>query len=226
MSIDNDKRELLKLKQGLIEESEAIDESGYDVVMPDTFIGKLKNFIWHNKPGIIIGIILIAIIAVVCWFFLVAEKPDISIYSAGNYNVTLRQLIESNSEKYCPDFDKNGKVKVSIKQAGNDPVMGFTDLYGEVENGNASIYIGSRDKLTALYEDMKNAKDQEIFASLKEITGEDGYLIDVSKTAFGKDNKLLTIEIYIAVKNTDTDSRKQAMEFVSNLYNGKTYMRD
>lgn len=226
MSIDNDKRELLKLKQGLIEESEAIDESGYDVAMPDTFMGKLKNFLWHNKLGIIIGAVLIIIIAVVCWFFIAYEKPDITIYSAGNYNVTMRQFLESGTEKHCPDFDKNGKVKVSIKQAGNDAVMGFADLYAEVDNGNASVFIGAREKLTSLYADYMKAENREIFADLTEITGTDTYLIDMTNTRFGEDNKLLTTEICIAVKNTDKDSEKQAMEFVSNLYSGKTYLRD
>lgn len=226
MSIDNDKRELLKLKQGLIEESEAIDEGGYEVAMPDTFVGKLKNFLWHNKLAIIVTVLIIAIISVVCWFFLVYEKSDIEIYSAGNYNVTMRQFLESGTEKHCPDFDKNGRVKVSIKQTGNDPVMGFADLYAEVDSGNASIFIGTREKLTELYGDYKKAKNVEIFASLSDITGTETYLLDLTKTVYGEDNKLLTTEIYMAVKNTDKESEKQAMEFVSNLYSGKTYLRD
>ena len=226
MSVDNDKRELLKLKQGLIEESEAIDEGGYDVAMPDTAMGKFKNWLWHNKIVIIIGFIIIAVISVVCWYFFVHEKPDIVIYSAGNYNITLRQYIEGNSEKHCPDYDKNGRVMIRIKQPGNDAVMGFADLYAEVDNGNASIYIGTKEKLATLYKDYKKAKDIEIFADLKDITGSEGYLIDMSQTSFGEEYKLLTTEIFIAVKNTDKDSEKQAMEFVSNLYNGNTYLRD
>lgn len=226
MSIDNDKRELLKLKQGLIDSSESIDESGYGAVMPSTFKEKLINWLWHSKTVIITMLIIISLGFVVWYYFFVAEKSDIEIYSAGNYTVILRQLIEKNGEKYCQDYDKNGKVKISIRQAGEDEVLGYTDLYSQIENGKASIYIGKKDKLTALYDDYINAKNEVIFSDLKEITGEEGYLIDVSKTQFGKDLKLFTTEVFIAVRKDDSESEKQAIEFLSNLYNGKTYLRD
>ncbi len=226
MSVDNDKRELLKLKQGLIEESDAIDEGGYDVAMPDTAMGKFKNWLWYHKLWFIIGFIVLALGFVIWYFFFVSEKPDIRIYSTGNYSTTYRQLLEENTAAFCPDFDKDGKVKVSINQPGDDTVMGFTDLYAEIENGNSSLYIGKKDKLEALYNDFKTAKDKEIFASLKDITGADVYLIDVTKTQFGEDNKLLTTELFIAVKNTDDESEKQAIEFLSNLYNNKKFLRD
>ncbi len=226
MSVDNDKRELLKLKQGLIEESEAIDEGGYDVAMPDTAMGKLKNWLWYHKLWFIIGFTVLALGFVIWYFFFVAEKPDIVIYSTGNYSTTYRQLLEENTAVFCPDFDKNGKIKVSINQPGDDAVMGFTDLYAEIESGKASLYIGKKDKLEALYNDFKTAKDKEIFASLKDIVGADVYLIDVTETQFGEDNKLLTTELFIAVKNTDDENEKQAMEFLSNLYYNKKFLRD
>ncbi len=224
VSADNDKRELLKLKQGLIEQSDSIDEGGYDAVMPQTAGEKIKNWLWYKKGIIGIGVVLIIVVLVVFYFFFVLEKPDITVYSAGNYNTTMRQLLENNMKNYYTDANNDGRVKISINQAGNDPVLGYTDLYNELDSGKAQVYIGTKDKLTSIYEDYQKAENREIFADLSEFTSvPDEYLINIKDTEFGKRYKILSTDIFFAVKNTDDDNEQMGKDFVGNLYYGKIF---
>ena len=81
---DKDRRELLKLKQGLVDEKDSnIKETGYDVRMAQTPGEKTKNFLWYHKVMIVVGILLIALAAVIYAEFFVKKKPDITIYSLG-----------------------------------------------------------------------------------------------------------------------------------------------
>ena len=52
-----ERRELLKMKQGLIEESDLIPETGYDKIPELHGWEKIKNNIYHNKVFYIIGIL-------------------------------------------------------------------------------------------------------------------------------------------------------------------------
>ncbi len=225
MSGDNDKRELLKLKQGLIDKSDSIDEGGYDVAMPETAGEKLKNFLWYKKSIIAVAAIILLLGFAVYYFFFVVERADITLYSAGNYTTTMRQLLENNMKNYCTDLNGDGKVKITVSQAGNDPVLGYTDLYNELDNGKAPVIIGTKEKLETLYEDYQIAENREIFADLKEVTGVDGYMINIKQTAFGEKYQIFSTEIYLAVKNTDNDNEQIGKDFLSNLYCGKVFTK-
>lgn len=81
---DNNKdvRELLKLKQGLIDEKDSdIQETGYDVRMAQTASEKTKNFLWYHKAMIAGGIVLI-ILAVIIYLAFFVKKNRISRYTA------------------------------------------------------------------------------------------------------------------------------------------------
>ena len=82
---DKDRRELLKLKQGLVDEKDSnIKETGYDVRMAQTPGEKTKNFLWYHKVMIVVGILLIARSSYLCGV-LCKEK-------AGYYNLQPRKL--------------------------------------------------------------------------------------------------------------------------------------
>ena len=77
---DKDRRELLKLKQGLVDEKDSnIKETGYDVRMAQTPGEKTKNFLWYHKVMIVVGILLIALAAVIYAEFFVKKKPEITL---------------------------------------------------------------------------------------------------------------------------------------------------
>ena len=110
---DNNKdvRELLKLKQGLIDEKDSdIQETGYDVRMAQTASEKTKNFLWYHKAMIAGGIVLIILTVIIYLAFFVKKKPDITIYSIGNYAMSVRTNFENTMAQYAPDFDGNATL--------------------------------------------------------------------------------------------------------------------
>ncbi len=224
MSQDNDKRELLKLRQGIIDKSDAIDESGYGVNMPSTAGEKAKNWMWYHTGLIILAVVLIGVGIAIYFAFFSRSKSDMTIYSAGSYTMTMRTLLENTMKSYCPDFDGDGETVITIEQSVKDDMLGSTDLYEEVMNGSSQIFIGTKDRLTALYDDVKSATGEELFCDLGALTGTDGYAVDIRETSFGKNAQIFSTEIYIAIRNTDDDSRQHAEEFVGNLISGKNYI--
>lgn len=221
MSQDNDKRDLLKLKQGLIEESDAIDTGGYDVKMPETAAEKTKNWMWYHTGMIILGALII-IVGIICYLVLFKKEPrDLTVYSVNNYALSIIENLEVNMSRFCPDFDNDGKGNVKIEMAVRDKVLGNIEMYEEVLNGDAEIYIGTRDQITGIYEDVKKAKGQEIFCSLDGVEEAEGYMVDITKTAFGKALKMFTSDLFIAVKQGERSA--EGIEFVSNIVSGKSF---
>lgn len=110
--------ELLKMKQGLIEESELIPENEY-VKMPELHgWARFANFFYHNKAFILLGTFLAVVITVLAVQIATKEKDDLYVLAiAFDENSELgwrTQDLERTLEKYCPDFDGNGKVNVTV----------------------------------------------------------------------------------------------------------------
>ena len=213
MSQDNDKRELLKLKQGLIEKSDTVQ-------MPQNAGEKTKNWLWYHKVILIVGVLVIAVAAVIAAFFYFKPKPDIGIYSLSWYSSTTRRLLESNLPRYCPDFNGDGQYVVTVTQAPDDPALGFIEKYEEIENGTSQIFIGKKEDIEQMSADMTAAGEEEYFADLSEI-GAEGYMLEFSASPIGKELKIFSQEIYIAVKNTNDENEQNAVEFVDNIIHNK-----
>lgn len=221
----NDKRELLKLKQGIIEKSDSIDESGYDVKMPTTAKEKTKNWMWYHIGLILLGILIAALMIVVYFMFFKADKPDIRVYSVNNYSGTTLNMLSDSMKNYCPDYDNNGEHVVNINQPVMDNVLSNIDVYEEINSGNSDIFIGTKEQLTSLYEDILEAKGNELFADLSAIEGAEGYLLSINDTVYGKNMQIFTTEIYFAVRNTGDENAENAIEFLGNLQSGKQFTK-
>lgn len=147
--------ELLKMKQGLIEESELIPESGY-VKMPELHgWEKFKNFFYHNKAFILLGAFFVFVIGVCVGQVIFREKDDLYVMivsSSKDSELGWRYYdFENALEKYCPDFDENGKIHVSINYIDRS-------VAGEVLTEMESI---NSEKLTA---ELMSAEAQLIIA--------------------------------------------------------------
>ena len=116
---EEERRELLKLKQGLIEESELIPDEKPEKPAELHGMARVKNEIYHIGWAIpiIIGVIALAV-------FIIAQlasrtKEDICVLIiAVTENSELFRFSESNDvikpalEKYCVDYDGNGEIYV------------------------------------------------------------------------------------------------------------------
>lgn len=110
--------ELLKMKQGLIEESEYIPETGYEKIPELHGWAKFKNNVYHNKWFILMGAFAAMIAAVLIVQIASREKYDIRVLAVANdpdsEMVMHANKFEKALERYCPDFDGNGKVHVEL----------------------------------------------------------------------------------------------------------------
>ena len=226
---DNNKdvRELLKLKQGLIDEKDSdIQETGYDVRMAQTASEKTKNFLWYHEAMIAGGIVLIILAVIIYLAFFVKKKPDITIYSIGNYAMSVRTNFENTMAQYAPDFDGNGERNITIEQAVPDEFLGDTELFNEIQNGNSQIFIGPEDEIKSVYESCTTVFGEPVFAGRGGSTGESGYMTDIRNTAYGKRMQLFSTPIYIAVRRTNDESQEHAMEFLKNLQDGVFFQQN
>lgn len=114
-----EKLELLKMKQGIIEESEIVPEDEHLPYEKPHGLKKISNFFYHNSWYLIPLTVAAAIVIFLAVNFFSREKADIEIVIAvtEENSELLRKsdIIEKTIEKYCPDFDENGKVHANLE---------------------------------------------------------------------------------------------------------------
>lgn len=181
MSTNHDKRELLKLKQGLIEDSEVIKrEEREEVVLRGK--KKAENFWYHNKVTVILGVFFIGLAVYFIVDMAAQKRPDISFmflamtaessYIDGNYNEELGWAMA----RYTQDFDGNGYVYTQImpinifsNQANHNALMANqTKLISEIQIGTVRLVIGDR----AAFSHVMGGDDRElseVFVNLSEL---------------------------------------------------------
>lgn len=119
-----EKAELLKLRQGLVEDSVEFEERTEPQYEKPTGWKAVENFFYHYKIQLIIGIFAAAILTFMIVQTVTREQRDLYVLaistggSSGIYAKT--NDIETALERYCPDFDGNGYVHVGVN---------FIDLY-------------------------------------------------------------------------------------------------
>ncbi len=151
-----EKAELLKLRQGLIEESDEIPEDVPPTYEKPTGWKAVENFFYHYK-----WILLAVIFGVTLLTFMIVqaatrEKKDLYVLvisnssSSGLYAKT--SDIELALERYCPDFDGNGKIHVGVNFIDLDTSGGlsqYTDAQSqrfsaELFSGDSQLYVTDR----------------------------------------------------------------------------------
>lgn len=112
-----DKLELMKLKSGVIEESETIREEEKTVRVLTTK-EKISNFFYHYKiPVIVITVFTIAF-GYILYDTLTRTKPDMYVLSTCNNGLEYRtEELQEYFEKFCEDLNGDGEVFVQIISA-------------------------------------------------------------------------------------------------------------
>lgn len=150
-SYNDEKRELLKLKQGLIEESETIPQDVREKPAELHGMARIKNEIYHLSWAIpvIIGVIVLVVFIIVQ----LASRPNEDLcvlIVAAKENSELFRFSESNDiikpalEKYCPDYNGNGKIYVETIFIDLSDTSGDSQ-YNDTQHGifNNQIRYGS-----------------------------------------------------------------------------------
>ena len=119
--IAQDKVELMKLKTGVIEESETIREEHEE---KRELHGKerLANFWYHNKIWILFAAFIIGVVGFIVIDEITRVRADMNVMMIANNGLAFRQEeLEKFFEKYCDDLNGDGQVKVSVMIMPLDP---------------------------------------------------------------------------------------------------------
>lgn len=112
--IAQERIELMKLKNGVISESETIKEE-HQQVRQLHGMEKLSNFWYHNKIWILFSVFIIAVVGYITYDTLTREKPDITVMMIADNGLQLRtDELEAFFEKYTDDLNGDGEIHVSV----------------------------------------------------------------------------------------------------------------
>lgn len=148
-----EKAELLKLRQGVIEESEMIPQDDPQEFAKPTGWKRVENFFYHYKWHTLAAVFAAVVIIIMIVQAVSKEKPDLYVLAISTQNqsgiFTKQKDIETALERYCPDFDGNGYVHVEVNFINLSVETGEWEYYraqnyrfqAELLTGDSQIYL-------------------------------------------------------------------------------------
>ncbi len=145
-----EKRELLKLKQGLIEESDVVEDYQISHDYKELHgVEKAENFWYHYKWHVIVITLVVIFVGFMVYQTATREKRDLyvlAISTTSESGIYLKSAeIEKVLERYCPDFDGNGYVHVGVNFINRaSSVITDSDNYkftAELYTGDSQLYL-------------------------------------------------------------------------------------
>ncbi|MBR4626239.1 MAG: hypothetical protein IKO47_00790 [Ruminococcus sp.] len=169
--IREERIELMRLKQGIIEESETIHEE-HEEPLKLTFRKKIGNFLYHNKWWLGIGVIISCIVGFLAYDYLTKPNPDtVFLLIADNHTVGVEADLEGYLKQFAEDSNKNGKVSVSVYyiRYSDDYLSNYANgsdnkLTIELQSADSVIVFGDK-KLDEICE----GSEENIFCDLEEL---------------------------------------------------------
>lgn len=148
--LEAERLELIRLKQGIIEESETIREENEEEIKL-TFRQKISNFFYHNKWWLGIGTLFSAIAIFLTVNLITKPRPDIVVLMIGeSYEIAEEADLEGYIASFTEDFNDNGEVLASVYYI---PYTGIetkdytngvqTKLTAELQAADGVIVIGN-----------------------------------------------------------------------------------
>lgn len=246
MSYQDDKRELLKLKQGLIEESETIREEKQE--KPELHgMAKVSNFFYHYKWHVVIAAFFIAVIGFFVYDIVKKEDGDLRVLVvtkddniAGNV-MYKTQDFELAFEKYCPDFDDSGYVHVDVYNIdlseNSDPQYmnsQSTKIMGEVSFGEAQMYILDAAAMETIIDEYAPEDIfydlEELYPDCEQVEGVGYYLKDSELAHLSNYVEACPEDLFLVVrkdlgisanKEKSEAAQERSLQVLDNIVNGK-----
>ncbi len=243
MSYQDDKRELLKLKQGLIDESESeIHEEEKPVYEVHGF-KRVENFFYHYKWYVLAGALFAAVAIFLTVSLLTKKQGDIRVLMVtkdGKISANVQykvQEIEEAFELYCPDFDDSGYIHVDLYAVdlsdNPDPqysLAAVTKVSSEIMYGEAQLFVVD----SAGAEAVTNGNlDQfvDLGAMYPDVPYIDGVFLHIKDCGFAANAQYYETcpdDLYMAVHKVSQDdqnsaraipAQKKALEVIDNIVN-------
>lgn len=208
--LENEKVELVKLKTGVIDESDIIKE---EVSEPIKLSKKewLKNFWWHNKIIIIVVILAAAVVSYITYDTLSRVKPDLKIIMTVNNGLVNRtEEIENYFERFCTDLNGDGEVKVQVLSA---PLTNDTDDYVQIQQYQ-EVYLANMQTGEVIFILTDDKTDTDIYSENES----DNLLSDLSSEF--KDNEFVNNKGLALKGDYIEDVFKYHTNYPQNIYLG------
>lgn len=169
--IRDEKLELLRLKQGLIEESETIHEEHEEKTKLSLW-KKITNFFYHNKWWLGIGTIIACISGFLIYDYVTKPRPDLVVLLiADNEEIGTYSDLKDYITGFTEDTNKNGKKLASVYYIpySENTFRNYSNgsdnkLSIELQSADSVIVIGD-----AKFDELIGEKDTEIFCDLEEL---------------------------------------------------------
>ena len=208
--LDNEKIELVKLKSGVIGESDIIKEEAPEVIK----LSKkewIKNFWWHNKIIIILVVFAIAVVSYITYDSLSRVKPDIKVMMTVNNGLVNRtEEVADYFERFCPDINGDGEVNVQILSA---PLTEDTDDYVQIQKYQ-EVYLANMQTGEIIFILTDDKTDADIYSDNES----DNLLSDVSPDF--ADNEFVTNKGLSLKGDYIEDVFKYHTNYPQNIYLG------
>lgn len=227
--LEEDKKELLKLKQGVIEQSDTIFEQ-HEPEKEYTLKEKFSNFMYHNKWWLGIAFFFFLLFAYLAWQIIFTVKPDMIVLLLVHddfFNAACSEGIEEIFENYIEDVNQDGKISVDVyympassETAERDGYTGDqTKLFAEFQTGEAVLVI-SDDNADEFIVPEHTLVDLEPYFSDYQET--DSYRFKLSDTDFAERlewEQPLNKDIYLGIrqvrKTMDSEEKMQEVYDIS-----------
>lgn len=209
--------ELLKIKQGLITESDKIDLSPDDEKQY-TFWEKIKNFVYHNKWWLGITTFFVLIAAFLVYDTLTTTKSDINIMllcddtelythyqDIGKYFDSLTEDYNNDGENYANVLyipisdDENANTKSLSPYDSN-----LTKLSSEFQMGETMFVIADKKSADLIIPDETLINLEELYPDNPNIKGYGFYLKGTDfASEIGYEENDIPDDLYIGVRKVD-----------------------
>ncbi|MCR5599261.1 MAG: hypothetical protein K6G33_00745 [Ruminococcus sp.] len=155
--LQNERIELMRMKQGLIDESETIKEEQPEEIKL-SLPKKIGNFFFHNKWWLGIGAFFVFLISFLLYDLLSKPNPDMVILMlCPNESISSSVYLESYFSELGIDSNNNGKVLVSVYYIpySDDEYQNYTKgvtnkLTTFLNNADGVVIIGDKTTVTDL----------------------------------------------------------------------------
>ncbi|MDR0975025.1 MAG: hypothetical protein LBL80_04985 [Ruminococcus sp.] len=112
--LEDERRELLKIKAGLAPEDEMREVPEEKPEMP--LSKRIGNFWYHNKFTVIVSLLIVIALTYFIGELIFKVNPDVKImYVASDYEMSVMYEDVANAlVPYCPDFNGDGKIYIEV----------------------------------------------------------------------------------------------------------------
>lgn len=207
--LEEERLELIRLKQGIIEESDAIKQEESEVQeVKKSLPKKISSFLYLNKWWLTIAVVFCSISGILIHSFLTRPNPDLTILIIGtNYPLAEESQLEEYVEAFMVDYNENGKIEAAIhyipykgEQAADYVNSAATMLTTELQSDNAVIVLGN-DLAAEIMSDNTLMDLSEIYPENELVKG-DKLMLENSSLAekIGINKDVITNEWFIGIR--------------------------